>query len=29
LRGIVLYAGDQVLSFGPDLLALPISTLWN
>ena len=29
LRGIVLYAGHQILHFGPDLLALPISTLWN
>lgn len=29
LRGIVLYAGHQILSFGPDLLALPISSLWS
>jgi len=28
-RGIVLYAGHQMLSFGPDLLALPISSLWE
>ncbi len=28
-RGIVLYAGNQTLSFGPDLLALPISALWD
>lgn len=29
LRGIVLYSGHQVHSFGPDLLALPISSLWS
>ncbi len=29
LRGIVLYAGHQTLSFGPDLLAVPISALWE
>jgi len=28
-RGIVLYAGHQVLSFGPDLMALPIASLWE
>lgn len=28
-RGIVLYAGNQTLSFGPDLLAVPISALWG
>jgi uncharacterized protein len=29
IRGIVLYFGDQVLSFGKNLYALPISTLWS
>lgn len=29
LRGIVLYAGHQVLSFGPDLFAVPIAALWE
>ena len=29
LRGIVLYAGHQTLSFGPDLIAIPIAALWN
>ncbi len=29
LRGIVLYAGHQILPFGPDLWALPISSLWD
>ena len=28
-RGIVLYAGNQILTFGPDLFALPISSLWE
>ena len=28
-RGIVLYAGNQILSFGPDLIAAPISVLWK
>jgi predicted AAA+ superfamily ATPase len=27
-RGIVLYTGAHVLSFGPDLLAMPIGALW-
>ncbi|MGH3678928.1 MAG: ATP-binding protein [Natronosporangium sp.] len=27
--GIVLYAGQQTLSFGPKLLAMPISALWQ
>lgn len=27
--GIVLYAGQQALSFGPGLLALPVSALWE
>ncbi|HEY3281361.1 MAG TPA: ATP-binding protein [Armatimonadota bacterium] len=27
-RGVVLYTGDQVLPFGPNLLALPFSALW-
>jgi uncharacterized protein len=26
--GVVLYDGDQVLPFGPRLLAAPISLLW-
>lgn len=29
VRGIVLYAGHQTLSFGPDLIAMPISSLWE
>lgn len=28
-RGIVLYAGQQVLSFGPHLKAVPISSFWE
>lgn len=28
-HGVVLYAGDQVLPFGPDLTAIPISAIWN
>ncbi|MCB1117509.1 MAG: ATP-binding protein [Chlamydiia bacterium] len=27
--GIVLYMGTQITSFGPNMLALPISCLWN
>jgi uncharacterized protein len=27
--GIVLYTGDQTLSFGPKLRAMPISALWH
>jgi len=27
LRGIVLYNGDQVLPFGPNLFAVPINAL--
>lgn len=27
--GIVLYCGNQQLSFGSDLACLPISTLWT
>lgn len=29
LRGIVLYAGQKILPFGKDLIALPISALWD
>jgi predicted AAA+ superfamily ATPase len=29
LRGIVLYTGDQPVSFGLNLYALPVSTLWG
>ena len=29
LRGIVLYSGNQVVSFGRNLIAMPIDTLWN
>ncbi len=29
LRGFVLYAGSEVLSFGTDLFALPVSGLWH
>lgn len=29
LRGILLYAGENVLSFGEDLWAVPISALWD
>ncbi len=28
-RGIVLYTGDKALSFGPNLIALPIQSLWQ
>ena len=28
-RGIVLYSGQQAVSFGEDMWALPISTLWR
>jgi len=28
-RGIILYLGDQVLPFGPDMYAIPISNLWQ
>lgn len=28
-RGIILYTGEQVVSFGEDLLAMPISALWE
>jgi len=27
--GVVLYTGDQSLSFGPRLKALPVSALWR
>ncbi len=27
--GIVLYTGDETLSFGPRLRAMPLSTLWQ
>lgn len=27
--GIVLYSGDHAVSFGPDLWALPIGTMWS
>jgi hypothetical protein len=29
LAGIVLYAGEQQLSFGDKLSALPMAALWN
>ncbi len=29
LRGVLLYNGDQVLSYGSDLLAVPISAVWS
>jgi predicted AAA+ superfamily ATPase len=29
LKGIVLYGGSEVVSFGSNLLAMPIETLWN
>ncbi|MDR3490649.1 MAG: ATP-binding protein [Gammaproteobacteria bacterium] len=29
LRGIVLYTGNQILSFGKELYAVPINCLWN
>lgn len=29
LRGIVLYGGSEILSFGSNLLAMPIDSLWN
>ncbi len=28
-RGIVLYTGSTTVSFGPDLIAMPISALWQ
>jgi len=28
-RGIILYAGDQFLSFGKNLYLVPVSALWN
>ena len=28
-RGILLYAGAEALSFGPDLVALPLAALWS
>ena len=27
-RGVILYLGEQVLPFGPDMVAVPISNLW-
>ena len=27
-RGVVLYDGESILRFGPDLLAVPVSALW-
>lgn len=29
LKGIVLYNGSQVISFGPNLYAMPINSLWD
>jgi len=29
LRGIILYTGDQVVPFGSNLYALPVSALWR
>jgi len=29
LRGIVLYNGDAVATFGPNLVAVPLSFLWQ
>ena len=29
LRGIVLYSGSEMVSFGRNLLAMPIESLWN
>jgi predicted AAA+ superfamily ATPase len=29
IRGIVFYSGSQILSFGQDLYALSISSLWS
>lgn len=29
VRGVLLYTGDQVLPFGPDVLAVPIAALWS
>jgi hypothetical protein len=28
-RGVVLYGGNETLSFGPRLIAAPIATLWT
>jgi hypothetical protein len=27
-RGVVLYAGERVIPFGENLLAIPLSALW-
>jgi hypothetical protein len=29
IRGILLYAGAEIVSFGANLHAVPISALWN
>lgn len=29
IRGLVIYTGDTVLSFGKNLYAVPVSCLWN
>lgn len=29
LRGVVLYGGKEILSFGSNLIAMPIDSLWN
>jgi hypothetical protein len=29
VRGVVLYTGQEMLPFGKNLLALPISALWR
>ena len=29
LRGVLLYTGQEMLPFGPDITALPISALWT
>ena len=29
LRGILLYTGTESVAFGPDIYALPVSTLWQ
>jgi uncharacterized protein len=29
VRGVVLYTGQEMLSFGENLVALPVSALWR
>jgi hypothetical protein len=29
VRGVVLYTGSETISFGPNLQALPMASLWR